>query len=184
MAEQESAIGAGRYFLLLGARNKQTNAPEDLHALINALASTPETLTGLVKDLSPADLRFKNLPDEFSIIESVCHLRDIEIEGYAVRIHRILREDKPLLPDIDGSQLAVERKYHHQELAPALQAFSSARKKNTQALTGLTSEQLDRVGTLEGVGTITIRQLIAMMNEHDEDHIRELSAIRRRVVKS
>lgn len=157
--------------------------PEDLHALINALASTPETLTGLVKDLSPADLRFKNLPDEFSIIESVCHLRDIEIEGYAVRIHRILREDEPLLPDIDGSQLAVERKYHHQELAPALQAFSSAREKNTQVLSGLTSEQLDREGTLDGVGTITIRRLMAMMNEHDEDHIRELSAIRRRVAK-
>ena len=156
---------------------------EDLHALINALASTSEILTGLVKDLSPADLRFKNLPDEFSIIESVCHLRDIEIEGYAVRIHRILREDKPLLPDIDGGRLAFERKYHHQELAFALQAFSSARKKNTQALIGLTSEQLDREGTLEGVGTITIRQLMTMMNEHDEDHIGEVSAIRRRVVK-
>jgi DinB superfamily len=157
--------------------------PEDFHDLINALASTPETLTGLVKDLSPADLRFKNLPDEFSVIEGVCHLRDIEIEGYAVRIRRILSEDKPLLPDIDGGQLAVERNYHHQELAPALQAFSSAREKNAQALTGLTSEQLDREGTLEGVGTITIRQLMAMMTEHDEDHIRELSAIRRRVVK-
>ena len=156
---------------------------EDLHGLIEALASTPKTLTGLVKDLSPADLRFKNLPDEFSIIESICHLRDIEIEGYAVRIHRILREDKPRLPDIDGSQLAVERKYHHQELAPALQAFSSARKKNTESLRGLTIEQLDREGTLEGVGKITIRRLMAMMNEHDEDHIRELSAIRQRVAK-
>lgn len=51
--------------------------PPDLRGLIDALTETPETVGGLVKDLSEADLRVKESPEEFSVIENVCHLRDI-----------------------------------------------------------------------------------------------------------
>ncbi|MBA3514589.1 MAG: hypothetical protein H0T77_09470, partial [Pyrinomonadaceae bacterium] len=94
--------------------------PEDLQDLIDALTQTPETVTDLVKDLSGPDLRVKNSPEEFSVVENVCHLRDIEIEGYTARISRILRENNPILPDIDGSRLAIEREYHSQNLSEAL----------------------------------------------------------------
>ncbi len=154
--------------------------PEDLQNLIDALTQTPETVAGLVKDLSGTDLRVKNSPEEFSVVENVCHLRDIEIEGYSARISRILRENNPLLPDIDGSRLAVEREYHSQNLSEALQAFAYARKQNTQTLRGLVAEQLDREGTMEGVGSVTIRGLLLMMRDHDADHVRELSSIRGR----
>lgn len=154
--------------------------PEDLQDLIDALTQTPETVAGLVKDLSGPDLRVKNSPEEFSVVENVCHLRDIEIEGYTARISRILRENNPLLSDINGSRLAIEREYHSQNLSEALQAFADARKQNTQTLRGLVSEQFDREGTLEGVGSVTIRGLLLMMRDHDADHVRELSSIRGR----
>jgi hypothetical protein len=153
---------------------------EDLQDLIDALSQTPETVAGLVKDLSELDLRVKSSPVEFSVVENVCHLRDIEIEGYTTRIGRILTENNPLLPDIDGSRLAVEREYHNQNLSQALQAFTDARKQTTQTLRGLVSEQFDREGTLEGVGSVTIRRLLLMMRDHDADHVRKLSALRGR----
>ena len=151
---------------------------EDVQDLINVLTQTPQTVARLVKDLSEPDLRLKNSPEEFSVIENVCHLRDIEIEGYTQRIVKILRENNPLLPDIDGSRLAVEREYQSQNLSEALQAFADARKRNTQTLRGLVPEQLDREGTLEGVGSVTIRGLLLMMRDHDAGHISELSSIR------
>jgi DinB family protein len=154
--------------------------PEDLQTLIDALTQTPKTVAGLVKDLSGPELRVKNSPEEFSVVENVCHLRDIEIEGYTARISKILRENNPLLPDIDGSRLAVEREYHSQNLSEALQAFAFARKQNTQTLRGLVTEQFDREGTLEGVGSVTIRGLLLMMRDHDADHVRELSSICKR----
>lgn len=154
--------------------------PEDLQELIDALTRTPETVAGLVKDLSGPDLRVKNSPEEFSGVENVCHLRDIEIDGYTARINRMLGENNPLLPDIDGSRLAVEREYHRQNLPEALQAFTDARKQNTQTLRGLATEQFDREGTLEGVGRVNLRGLVRMMCDHDADHVRELSSIRRR----
>ena len=130
---------------------------EDLQDLIDALTKTPEAVAGLVKDISEPDLRAKNSPDEFSIVESVCHLRDIEIDGYTARISRILRENNPLLPNIDGSRLAVERDYQSQNLFEALHAFADARRQNTQTLKGLVNEQFDREGTLEGGGSVYIR---------------------------
>jgi len=150
---------------------------EDLQDLIDALTLTPKTVAGLVKDLSGPQLRVKSSPEEFSVIENVCHLRDIEIEGYTARISKILRENKPLLPDIDGSRLAVEREYQRQDLSKALHAFAEARKRNTQTLLGLETEQFHREGTLEGGGSVTIRGLVLMMRDHDADHVRELSSL-------
>jgi hypothetical protein len=154
--------------------------PQDLQDLIDALTQTPETVASLVSDLSEPDLRAKSSPEEFSVIENVCHLRDIEIEGYTARISRILQENNPLLPDIDGSRLAVERDYQSQNLPEALQAFADARKQNTKTLSGLVTEQFDREGTLEGAGIVTIRGLLLMMRDHDADHLSDLSSIRGR----
>ena len=154
---------------------------KDLQDVIDALMKTPKTVADLVRDLSAPDLRIKNSPQDFSVIENVCHLRDIEIEGYTARIRRMLLENNPLLPDIDGSRLAAERDYHKQNLSEALQSFAVARNQNTQILGGLATEQFDREGTLEGVGSVTIRELLLMMRDHDADHLVQLSSIRRRL---
>lgn len=153
---------------------------EDLQDLIDVLTQTPETVAGLVKDLSEPDLLLKNSPAEFSVLENVCHLRDIEIEGYTARIGRILRENNPILADIDGSRLAIDREYQRQNVSEALQAFADARRQNTQTLRGLEAEQFDREGTLEGVGNVSIRGLLLLMRDHDAGHIRELTSIRER----
>jgi len=152
--------------------------PDDLQDLIGVLVQTPKTVATLVKDLSADDLRVKKSPKEFSAIENICHLRDIEIEGYTPRISRILKEYKPRLPDIDGGRLAVEREYQTKDLSEALQSFANARNLNTEILKGLVAEQWDREGSMEGVGSITIRGLLIMMRDHDADHIRELSSLR------
>jgi len=150
--------------------------PEDFPDLIDVLTQTPQAVASLVKDLSEPELRVRNSPEEFSAIENVCHLRDIEIDGYTARISRILSENNPLLTDIDGTRLAVEREYHSQNLSEALQAFAAARKQNTEILKGLGAEQLDREGTLEGVGSVTLRGLLLMMRDHDADHLRPRQA--------
>jgi hypothetical protein len=155
-------------------------APEELQDVIDTLTKTPEKVAGLVNDLSAPELRVKNSPEEFSVVENVYHLRDIEIEGYTARISRILLENNPLLPDIDGGRLAVERNYHNQNLSEALQAFTVARNQNIQTLSGLAREQFDREGILEGVRSVTIRGLLLMMRDHDADHLLQLSSIRGR----
>src|SRR5262249_2752638 len=61
--------------------------------------------------------------ETFSAVEQVCHLRDIERDGYHVRIRRMLAEPEPSLVSIDSYALAHERAYEGTDPEEALAAF-------------------------------------------------------------
>ena len=151
---------------------------DDLRDLIEFLEETPVACRKLAQGLADADLRRKPAGDQFSFVENACHLRDIEVEGYGARIRRLLAEDRPQLPDVDGGRLARERDYNSQDFGAALAAFERARAENLSAVGRLSPEQLGRAGTLEGVGQITLGKLLHLMREHDEAHRQELTALR------
>ncbi len=112
------------------------------------------------------------------MVENVCHLRDLEVQGYAPRITRILDETDPVLGDFDGARVAAENNYNCEQPELALKTFSLTRKQNVQTLRSLTEEQLRRAGLLEGVGRITLTRLAVMMREHDEGHLEDLRVLR------
>ena len=153
--------------------------PVDVQDLIDDLARTPSEVSRLVNDVSQEHWRTRPTPEEFSAVENVCHLRDIEVDGYAQRIARILNETNPTLADVDGARLAIERDYNRQELGSALETFTQTRERNVELLRTLTARDFDRTASLEGVGEIDLRRLIRMMNEHDEGHLEELSRLSR-----
>jgi DinB superfamily len=141
---------------------------------LDRLIRTPREIAKFLSGVSAESIRIRPTSEEFSILESVCHLRDIEVEGYSVRIRRLLKENNPQLPDIDGSRLATERDYNSQRLDPALEAFATARESNVEILRRANQNDLNRRGVLEGVGEITLHSILAMMVEHDEGHLDEL----------
>jgi len=157
------------------------DTPAKLENLILGLAQTPDRVARLLTDIPGQNLRVRFSPSEFSALENICHLRDIEAEGYTTRITRILNEDCPRLSDIDGGRLAVERAYNDQQVSEALEAFVIVRQRNVHILRQIKEEQLDRPGLMEGVGEITLRRLLLMMREHDDEHLDDLRLIRERL---
>jgi len=152
----------------------------DVDELVKQLAATPNRIRQLIGD--PAnDFRYRPSDGRFSVLENICHLRDIEVEGYALRIKRILEEDLPELPDIDGGRLALERDYNSQDLMTALNTFAEARKANVSRLRDIDPSELEKAGKLEGVGEVTLERLLEMMIEHDEGHLAELQILQRRL---
>jgi DinB superfamily len=156
----------------------------DRQQLLAQLSRTPIQVTELVKGVSPASAVVRPGPDEFSVVENICHLRDIEIDGYAVRIRRLLNEEQPLLADIDGARLAIVRDYNKQNLQDALTTFTQARQANLDALNSASESAFEREGELEGVGTITLGRLLQLMWDHDEGHLDELRNTRTRFLKT
>ena len=152
----------------------ETRRDLDIDALLDHLARTPETIAGAVTGLSDSDLRRKKSVADFSVVENVCHLRDLEIEGYAVRINRILAEDEPALDDFDGGKIASERDYNSQNLSSALGAFVTARSNNINRMRQLEPERFERTATLEGVGRLSLKDLLSLMREHDDGHLQTL----------
>lgn len=143
------------------------------------LAAMPARLAEIVASIAPARWKTRAKDGNFSLQEHACHLRDIEIEAYRVRLERMLAEQTPSLSDVDGGKLARVRDYHRQDLATAQAAFASVRADMVRRLAGLSPEERQRAGMLEGVGEITIEGLVAKMLEHDAEHLADLAQLRR-----
>lgn len=164
-----------------GERAKPEMTSEEFHRIVKSLEKTPEKIEQLVSGLPDKCFTSKPNGNEFSILEHICHLRDIEKEGYAVRIEKLLTEVDPFLPDIDGNKLAEERLYNQQDFRAALFGFTLTREKNVHILEGLTLDQLSRRGNLDKVGSVSLERLLMMMREHDQEHLNELNDLRGRL---
>lgn len=154
------------------------SARQEYRELVRTLEDTPRTIRRLVSDLGQDAVRERPPGKVWSVVEHICHLRDIEAEGYTVRIRKLLSEDEPFLDDLDGDRLAEERGYIDQDLGGALEAFVNARAGNVEAIRDLSAEQLGRSGTYENIGPLTLGQLLEKMREHDREHIDELTQLR------
>src|ERR671934_776615 len=84
---------------------------QELADMIAFPAETPEPVRRLRDGFEGDELRARADDGSFSFVEHVCHLRDIEREGYGSRIEKILSEELPALEDLDGAALARERLY-------------------------------------------------------------------------
>jgi hypothetical protein len=124
-----------------------------------------------------SELALRSAPPEggFAPIEDAWHLRDIEAEGYFLRIRRILAEERPVLASIDGEKLAHERRYLQRELGAALDEFAQYREASVGLLGPLPEEAWLRTAIFED-RVISLRELVTAMAEHDESHLAALTA--------
>jgi hypothetical protein len=126
---------------------------------------------------------WEGVPSEaFTAIEQVCHVRDLEIEGYQVRFRRTLTEVEPNLPSIDSVKIAKQRNYAGSSGAEALAAFRAARIQTLDMLRDLDEMQLNRRARFEGYGPVTLRALIHYLCSHDQQHIAGLQWLLGRLV--
>lgn len=115
---------------------------------------------------------WNGVPSEpFTAIEQICHVRDIEIEGYQVRFRRTLGEVSPLLPSIDSEAVAQERDYGRADAAQVFAQFRAARADTIAMLRGLSPTDLERPAVFEGYGAVSMRGLIHYLCSHDQQHL-------------
>ena len=143
---------------------------------IERLAAMPAFVEAAVLGVSPQRLRARPGPGDFSLLEQACHLRDLEREGYLVRVRRILGERRPALASFDGAAVARERGYLSQDARVAAREFSAARRELAGLLAPLTREDLAREATFEG-RPICLGDLLGMIVEHDRGHRAEIEAL-------
>lgn len=149
--------------------------------LVDRLAAMPRLLQACAERLPRSEWTRQPTPGLFSLVEHCCHLRDLEEEGYTLRLRRMLREDEPVLDDFDGGAVAARRAYPGQDLAQAVQAFTEARSRNLLLLASLEARALARTARFGEHGIISIGRLAELMAEHDASHRSELEDLLRRL---
>ncbi|SDY30758.1 DinB superfamily protein [Collimonas sp. OK242] len=144
---------------------------------IDALAAFPLQLEAHFAAI-PSEFRhwtpasWEGVPSEpFTAIEQICHVRDIEIDGYQLRFRRTLAEVNPLLVSIDSDALAGERAYAAADPGAVFAAFRAARAETVELLSSLHQEQFKRCAEFEGYGPVTLRGLVHYLCSHDQQHL-------------
>lgn len=146
------------------------------HAL-GALRAFPADLRRQLAAVPPAELDWRppdweGIPSErLTIRQQICHLRDIEAEGYFVRFRRLLGEREPFLASIDGDALVLARGYDSTDPWAALDAFATARAETLALLDGLAETALQRRGRFEGYGPVSVQGLVHFLASHDQQHL-------------
>jgi hypothetical protein len=110
----------------------------------------------------------------FSPVEQVWHLADLEVEGFGVRIERLLNESKPELPDFDGTAIARERRYSSLSIARGLDVFEAARRANIERLRTVPESAWGRSGVQVGVGDVSLCDMPVFLRQHDLAHLEEI----------
>jgi hypothetical protein len=139
------------------------------------LAAMPAFLHESFGSLSAQDARRRGAGDTFAPVEQCWHLADLERDGFAVRIRRLLSEAAPVLPDFDGARAAEEGQYLGRSLADGLRAFEAARLETLDRLQAIAPGDWSRTGTQEGVGVVALRDIPTLMAAHDTEHRREIA---------
>jgi uncharacterized damage-inducible protein DinB len=125
--------------------------------------------------LGASDEVLSRRPDEknWSAKEVVCHMRDTE-ESFMMRFQSIVAMDEPRLLPVEPDRWAAERQYRRNDAGEALAAFRARREETLGFLRGLRSEQWERSGIHATRGRMTVRDFVALMGWHDDNHLDQL----------
>jgi hypothetical protein len=117
------------------------------------------------------------IPGKWSATEIVHHLADSETTS-ALRLRRLLVEDNPLIQGYDQDAFAARLNYNNRDMAPALDAFRSARATTAQLFDSMSDEDWRRAGTHSESGSYTAEDWLAIYAAHAHNHASQIGRLR------
>lgn len=134
--------------------------------LLEALASTPNDISRLIRPLDDVDLNWPADRDTQSPWDIIGHLVATE-KIYQDHVHRILEESEPNLFS-NGQPDSLQEGYT--PIGQLCRDFQQARSETLQTLEALEPGEWQKVAHLEAHGRLSLRFLVQRLVEHDIEH--------------
>lgn len=147
------------------------NSPD---AIIATLRAAPAALATQLSDLPLTVWQQKTSPEDWSLTEIACHMRDAEESVNLPRLQQILREDNPFIAGVDTDSWVETRKYCDQDGPTAFQDFVTYRLQTLSLLDSLTEKDWARPARHAIFGPTHFQEIGHFMAEHDRLHIRQI----------
>jgi hypothetical protein len=127
--------------------------------------------------ITPEELDARPAPNRWTAREIVHHLADSEMTS-AIRLRRLLAEDRPLIVGYDQEEFA--RKLHYDRpIGASLEALKAARATTGAILDRMTDDEWAREGTHTESGRYTVLQWLQIYAEHAHNHAAQIRVARR-----
>jgi hypothetical protein len=124
-----------------------------------------------------SDWRWRPAPEQWSLTEVFCHLRDVEQEIHQSRFRALLAAENAFLPGVAADEWAVTRGYQDQDGAQALADFVRARRETVAMLNGVDERYWRRHGRHSFFGPTSSHELLALVVDHDHAHWEQITAL-------
>jgi hypothetical protein len=146
--------------------------------LTAGLAATPQRIARVADGLDAATLRARPAPGEWSLIEVMAHLADLETTLFQPRFRRILAESRPAFAAFDPNAWERERDHRARDFAADLATFTRARADTQALLESLPAGAGERLGMSGHFGPVTLVQYATHTLDHDLEHLAQMAACR------
>jgi DinB family protein len=139
------------------------------------IRAVPGAVRDVLAGAGDDDLRRRPAPGEWSAIEVLGHLID-KVAIWTQRSERILDEDEPFLPGYD--QEALVREHAYQDAAPEelLARLTDAWDQFADVVESVPLDALEREGTHEERGQITLAECIRAPIDSIPGHLEQAGA--------
>lgn len=143
-------------------------------SIIALLTAAPASIASLIEQIPAAEWAQRPAPDEWSLVEVLCHLRDTEAEINQSRLSRLMTETEPFLGAYSTTEWSEERDYIHQDGRAAFRDYLAARLLTLGTLQGLAEEDWGRKARHSIFGPTNLTEMVAFMATHDRLHIQQI----------
>ena len=140
------------------------------------MTATPAAVSHFAAQVPVEDWAKRPLPEEWSLTEIFCHLRDVDREVHIPRFEMVQNQANPHIQAVDADKWADERQYIQQDGQQALAEFLASR----QTLLGLIQTAAETAAEKPIQHTIfgptTLEELVRIAARHDRLHIQQIYA--------
>jgi FMN phosphatase YigB (HAD superfamily) len=152
-----------------------TPSYKSVDSVLGILSATPAVMNGLSRGLDSSAWSHEPAPDDWSLSEIVCHLRDTEREIHQMQIQLFKEQNEPFIPRPDTSVWASQRDYFHEDGASALKELNKARLTTLTILkqTAADPSAWGRKARHAIFGPTNFLEVIGFIADHDRMHIQQ-----------
>ena len=151
--------------------------PEERNELINTYAAGYNEVMNALDGFPADSLGAHPLPGKWSAREIVHHLGDSESFSGA-RLRKLLIEDNAVIQGYDQDEYAIKLRYNERDMAPALDAFRSARETSLQVLRLMSEDDWQRSGTHTESGRYSMEDWLKIYAAHAHNHAAQIRRLR------
>lgn len=146
--------------------------------LLRSFEATVRELHRLTAGVDREALTRSPAPGKWSVLEIICHLRDMDLMAFLPRYYRIAHEENPLLPAIDQDQAAVLGNYKERDPAQVLAEMRGLRAATAAYLRAQPEPYWSRTGVHQEKGPLTPGDLLTVQaGKHDPNHLEQIRRI-------
>jgi uncharacterized damage-inducible protein DinB len=142
---------------------------------LDALAAFPAALKAQVAGLTDEALRFRPAAGEWSIVENIGHLIDIDTLQLG-RVGQIIARDNPPIQPFDVDESVRRNDYQSKHAPFLLNTFAERRAALVEEWRYIRPDNLARTGIHATRGPLTIADIIATLFRHDPQHRDQIAA--------